>query len=176
MNKLKKLLLYEILDYVPQLTISQYKDIKNKKFFAYYLKRKREDTIVKRKKITRENLIKQKEEETRRRIEQERNERQRIENRNRINNQGNMQIIRMLIFRSAIIDNSSINHTKGINSDSFEDDLAKVKSLVKLNTSDIINIRHTTKEINGAFLPELVYNSDSKIQITKKELIRIIKL
>ena len=83
--------------------------------------------------------------------------------------------IKMLIFRSAIVDKhpNDDNNIKNINDVT---ELDKVKELIKYNKNDITAIRHNTKKLNGAFLPELIYKSDSNIQIERSCLIKILKL
>ena len=143
----------------------------------YFLQRRRKELVAVRIQKTREVLEKRKIERLKKKLEYE--EKKRIERERRRNDDfgGGGGMMRMLIFRSAIVDNSTNQIEKfNIPSESYELGLNKVKELIKFNTDDLVNIRHSKKEINGAFLPELVYKTDSNIQISKSELIRIIKL
>ena len=51
-----------------------------------------------------------------------------------------------------------------------------IKSVVPFDDQSLTLIRHIRKQTNGAFLPELVYNSPSKIDISRSALIQILKI
>jgi len=78
----------------------------------------------------------------------------------------------MLIFRSAVVDENYIPPYTF----EYDEDLNKMKDLVRLNIEDIVGLRHTYKELNNAFLPEIVYRSDSVIKISRPQLIKILKI
>jgi len=165
-GSLKKLLQYEILNFLPTSKIRKFREIKIKKLFTYFLNRRRQDLIKTRAIKTRSLLIKKQNELKKIKMNKQ------VEYSNKF-----YQAARMLIFRSAIIDSAPYQVDKfNIPSEEYKDGLNKVKKLIKLNTDDLINIKHSTKEINEALVPELVYRTNSKIFISKSELIRIIKL
>ena len=167
LDKLKKFLIYQILNFLPSRVYKQFRIIKNRKYFTYFIEKRRVELINAKKKITRELLLKKKEEERK-------NLELMLESNKKVKNKIRMK---MLIFRSATINEQKFNDENEnpiLNTDL--EDLMKVKELIKHNQNDIVNIRHTQKQLNGAFLPELVYNSDSEIQISRSELIRILKL
>jgi len=169
MDKLKKLTIYEILGNVPARTIRELKYIKSKRFFNYFLLRRREDLKNIRRLETRE-LILRKRSEIQQRLERQQRGGGKKES---------FEEIRalMLMFRSGVVDNS-LNPIESFNieTETYEKALSKVKKLIKVNTDDIVNVRHSLKIINNALVPELVYRTDSKIKISKEELIKIIKL
>jgi len=176
-----------ILDYLPEKAIRNFKNILNIKLFMYFLKRRRLELLKIRRQKTRELLyIRKKEDKIINTpfIEDSRDQRVITPTNRRevahfptkmlIPRSGVIKKPKMLMFRSAIIDDST-NHLEKFNivSETYCEGLNKVKGLIKFNTDDITNIRHTKKEINGAFTPELVYNTDSIIQISKSELFNL---
>jgi len=162
MNKLKKLIVYEILGNLPSRTIRELKYIQSKRYFKYFLIRRRQDVIITRRNKTRDLLIKKKQQE--------------LEKARRIE-MSSIPTISMLMFRSGVVDNTlNPRESFNIETETYESALSKVKKMIKVNTDGIVNVRHSTKQINNALIPELVYNSTSKITITKPELIKIIKL
>jgi len=168
--------------------IKKLQGIKNKRIYSYLLTRRRDDLLKTRRQKTRSLLIEKQKQE----IEIENQKREEL-NRQRINRgfrdrprcTGGM--ISMLMFRSAVvepndlfklfdnIDSVDLIHKDDSSKENNKEDIDLVKATVKHNINDIINVRHTEKKINKALLPEIVYNSDSKIQISKSELTRIIK-
>ena len=165
MDKLKKLTIYEILGNVPARTIRELKYIKSKRFFNYFLLRRREDLKNIRRLETRE-LILRKRSEIQQRLERQQRGGGKKES---------FEEIRalMLMFRSGVVDNS-LNPIESFNieTETYEKALSKVKKLIKVNTDDIVNVRHSLKIINNALVPELVYRTDSKIKISRKNLLK----
>ena len=169
---------YEILDFLSTASIRKFHSkIKNKRFFNYFIKRRRIELIKQRQAKTRVLLQKKQ-------IEEELTEIRELMRREIIELERPIVIddrrVLMLMFRSATIqkppneDDEILN--KVVNSKSREENITKLKNIIQLNVDDILDFRYKTKKINEAFLPELIYKTDSKIQISKPELIRIIKV